>query len=456
MTTAATRPANAPSQNPAAISRAATDDAASFLRDFRSLSTIGETPGHGVDRQAGTAADAQARAWFTSLASQYGFRTETDRIGNLFALIEWNPGAPYVLVGSHLDSQPTAGKYDGAYGVAAALHAARRLADRAASKSPDDGTPPAVPKYNLAVVDWFNEEGCRFTPSMMGSSVYTGKLRADVALSITDTAGTSVREALTEIGHLGTGDGPAAAAYAEIHIEQGRSMEDSGTTIGLVHACWAAAKYTVTVHGEQAHTGSTVIADRKDALLGASRLVVLLREIADHFSGAVLHTSVGQLTVYPNSPVVVPSRVDLVMDLRTADEGVLATAKALLRAGIAAIETEANVSIEVEESHAWGINAYQPAGVALAAECAAELGLSYLRVFTLAGHDSINMKDVVPTVMLFVPSVDGISHNEREYTNDDDACAGVDMLTRVVERLCNGDLDDAASPEPGSRLEGTT
>lgn len=455
MTAAATHPAHVLTGHSGDAGQGAADDAASFLRDFRSLSAIGETPGHGVDRQAATAADAQARAWFTSLASQYGFRTETDRIGNLFALIEWNPGAPYVLVGSHLDSQPTAGKYDGAYGVAAALHAGRRLADRLASQSPDGGTPPAAPKYNLAVVDWFNEEGCRFAPSMMGSSVYTKKLPADVALSVTDTAGTSVREALADIGHLGCGEGPAAAAYAEIHIEQGRSMEDSGTTIGLVHACWAAAKYTVTVHGEQAHTGSTVIADRKDALLGASRLVVLLREIADHFSGAVLHTSVGQLTVYPNSPVVVPSRVELVMDLRTADEDILASAKALLRAGIATIETEANVNIDVAESHAWGINPYQPAGVALAAECAAELGLSHRQVFTLAGHDSINMKDVVPTVMLFVPSVDGISHNEREYTNDDDACAGVDMLTRVVERLCNGDLDDAASPAPGTEPKGT-
>jgi N-carbamoyl-L-amino-acid hydrolase len=324
MTAAATRPTHTLATNtlagPSADTRQATsDDAASFLRDFRSLSAIGETPGHGVDRQAATAADAQARAWFTSLASQYGFRTETDRIGNLFALIEWNPGAPFVLVGSHLDSQPTAGKYDGAYGVAAALHAGRRLADRAASTRSDGGTAAAAPKYNLAVVDWFNEEGCRFAPSMMGSSVYTGKLPADVALAVTDTAGTSVREALAEIGHLGSGEGPTPAAYAEIHIEQGRSMEDSGTTIGLVHACWAAAKYSVTVHGEQAHTGSTVIADRRDALLGASRLVVLLREIADHFTGAVLHTSVGQLTVYPNSPVVVPSRVELVMDLRTAD-----------------------------------------------------------------------------------------------------------------------------------------
>ncbi|ALV41310.1 Zn-dependent hydrolase [Pseudarthrobacter sulfonivorans] len=413
----------------------ATADAEAFLRDFRSLSAIGETPGHGVDRQAATAADAQSRTWFTSLAEQYGFRTEVDRIGNVFALLEWTPGAPYVLAGSHLDSQPTAGKYDGAYGVAAALHAGRRLAE---TTNPDD-----APKYNLAIVDWFNEEGCRFAPSMMGSSVYTGKLPAGEALAVTDNHGITVAEALDAIGHLGSGTGPRAAAYAEIHIEQGRSLEDSGTTIGLVHSCWAAVKYTATVHGEQAHTGSAVIADRKDALLGASHLVVLLREIANAFPGAVLHTSVGQLSVYPNSPVVVPSRVDLVMDLRSADEDVLASARQLLREGIARIEQEANVTIETAESHAWGVLPYQPAGVDLARDCAQKLELTSAPVFTLAGHDSINMKDIVPTVMLFVPSVDGISHNEKEYTHDDDVCAGVDLLTEVVARLCRGDLDGA-------------
>ena len=416
-----------------AESTTTTADARAFLRDFRSLSVIGETPGHGVDRQAATPADAQARTWFTSLAAQYGFRTEVDRTGNVFALLEWTPGAPYVLVGSHLDSQPTAGKFDGAYGVAAALHAGRRLAA---------GTGEA-PKYNLAIVDWFNEEGCRFAPSMMGSSVYTGKLPVEEALAVRDKHGTTVAQALEAIGHLGTGTGPTAAAYAEIHIEQGRSLEDTGATIGLVHSCWAAAKYSVTVHGEQAHTGSTVIADRKDALLGASMLVVLLREIADSFPGAVLHTSVGQLDVYPNSPVVVPSRVDLVMDLRSADEEVLAAAQTLLHEGIARIESEANVTIAVQQSHAWGLNPYQPAGVELARECADKLELSHAPVFTLAGHDSINMKDIVPTVMLFVPSVDGISHNEREYTNDHDACAGVDLLTEVVARLCRGELDGA-------------
>ncbi|MDH2391895.1 M20 family metallo-hydrolase [Streptomyces sp. HNM0663] len=409
-------------------------DSELFLRDFRSLSRIGETPGGGVDRQAATVADAQARAWFTALLSQYGFTVEVDAIGNVFGLLEWNPGAPYVLVGSHLDSQPLAGKFDGAYGVAAALHAGRRLAAGHA--------PGHRPKYNLAVVDWFNEEGSRFAPSMMGSSVFTGKMTAADALAIRDVEGVTVAEALAAIGHSGSGAGPAPAACAEIHIEQGRSLEDSGTTIGLVHSCWAAEKFTVTVRGEQAHTGSTVIADRRDALLGASRLVVLLRGLADRYPAGGLHTSVGQLTVLPNSPVVVPRQVDLTMDLRSADEEVLAEAKQLLKDGIKLIEDEVNVRIEVRGTHAWGVLPYPAAGVDLARECAECLGLTSRPVYTLAGHDSINMNDVVPTVMLFVPSREGVSHNEGEFTEEPDLCAGVDVLTEVVRRLCEGSLDD--------------
>jgi N-carbamoyl-L-amino-acid hydrolase len=404
-----------------------------FLRDWRSLSRIGQTPGGGVDRQAASVADAQSRSWFTTLLNQYGFTVRTDVIGNIWGLLEWNPGAPFVVVGSHLDSQPLAGKFDGAYGVAAALHAGRRLAE--------EGDADDRPTYNLAVVDWFNEEGSRFTPSMMGSSVYTDKLPAPTALATEDADGVTVAEALAAIGHTGSWTGPTPVAAAEIHIEQGRSLEDSGTTIGLVESCWAAEKFTVAVRGEQAHTGSTVIADRHDALLGASRLVVLLRELADRFPGGVLHTSVGQLTVVPNSPVVVPRRVDLTMDLRSADEDVLAEAKKLLGEGVKQIEQEAAVTIEVSESHAWGVRSYASAGVGLARECADALGLTSRPVQTLAGHDSINMNDVVPTVMLFVPSHEGISHHEGEYTTDADLCAGVDVLTDVVRRLCRGELD---------------
>lgn len=412
-----------------------TGNDASFIEDFVTLCTFGATPNGGVDRQAGSAADGEQRAWFTKLLRDQGFFVKFDKIGNQFGLLELVPGAPYVFVGSHMDSQPTAGRYDGAYGVLAAAHAAFRLT--ASYREAGSGKP----KYNIAVVNWFNEEGSRFSPSMMGSSVYTGKLDLGDALATTDPNGISVRESLEGINCLGEEPAPRAAYAAEIHIEQGRSMERDGITIGLVDSNWAANKYEFAVLGEQAHTGSTVIADRKDALLGASMLVVAAREVADHFLGA-LHTSVGQLDVYPNSPVVVPSKVSLLLDLRSADESVLAEADAMLHERVNTIESAANVQIEKSASHCWPVTPYQPEGVELAEKVAAGLGMSHRRVKTLAGHDSTNMKDLVPTVMLFVPSVDGISHNEHEYTHDDDIVAGVGMLTEVLENLLEGALDN--------------
>ena len=419
-------------------------DDADFLRDFRDMSEFGATPNGGVDRQAASEADGQQRRWLTGLLEARGFTVKFDRAGNQWGLYEVVPGAPFVVVGSHMDSQPTAGRYDGAYGVLAAAHAAFRLTESWAGGGRTQAA-TGGPQFNIAVVNWFNEEGCRFKPSMMGSSVYTGKLGLEAALATTDAAGTSVREALDAIGCRGDYDGPEAAYCAEIHIEQGRSMERDGVTIGLVNSNWAANKYEFVVHGEQAHTGSTVIEDRKDALLGASMMVVAARELADRFPG-VLHTSVGQLTVYPNSPVVVPSRVNLLLDLRSADEAVLAAADAALHERISEIERLANVGVERHHSHSWPVTPYQSEGVELAAKAAAELGLSSKQVMTLAGHDSTNMKDIVPTVMLFVPSVDGISHNEHEFTTDADTVAGVAMLTEVLGRLCHGALSVPVVP----------
>lgn len=407
---------------------------AAFLEDFATLSTFGATPGGGVERQAGSPADGEQRAWLTTLLRDKGFDVSFDQVGNQFGLLELNPDAPYVLVGSHLDSQPTAGRYDGAYGVLAAAHAAFALAAEWSA----DGT---TPRYNLAVANWFNEEGARFKPSMMGSSVYTGKMTADDVLATKDPAGITVREALEATSALGEGTGPKAAYAAEIHIQQGRSMEQDGVTIGVVDSNWAANKYQFEVHGEQGHTGSTVIADRHDALLGASMLVVAAREIADSLPDGAVHTSVGQLDVYPNSPVVVPSLVTLLLDLRSADEDLLAEADRALHERIRQIEQAARVEIRKTGSHCWPVTPYQPEGVALAEKAAANRGLPYARVKTLAGHDSTNLKDIVPTVMLFVPSVEGISHHEHEYTTDEDLIHGLNVLTDVVRDLCLGELD---------------
>ena len=406
-----------------------------FISDWNELSRIGAVPGtNGVERQAGSAADGEQRAWFERLLASRGFTVMRDEIGNQFGLLELTPGAPFVLVGSHLDSQPTAGRFDGAYGVLAGAHACFRVAE--ALEGSTERT-----KLNIAVVNWFNEEGSRFKPSMMGSSVFTEKLPLDIALATTDRAGTTVSQAMHALGELGDAPvfGPESArqvgAYAEIHVQQGRSMEEDGTTIGLVHATWAAHKFEFRVTGEQAHSGSTLMTDRRDALLGAAKLVVAARDLVDEFEAGLLHTACGEMNVYPNSPVVVASEVQLLLDLRSPSREVIEQAHASLMTTVDQIQQEDRIGIEITAEHSWDQNPYPEEGIEVAQRVAEDLGLPYDRVMTVAGHDSTNMKDQVPTVMLFVPSVDGISHNLNEYTRDEDLLAGLAHLTEVVRRL---------------------
>lgn len=406
----------------------------SFLADWAIHSQFGAVEGtNGVERQAASAADGEQRKWFAELLKSHGFTVQHDAIGNQFGLLELVPGAPYVLTGSHMDSQPTAGRFDGAYGVMASAHACFRVADELRAN-------PERAKFNLAVVNWFNEEGSRFKPSMMGSSVFTDKLSLEEALATEDPKGITVRDALDAIGERGEFTGLDVASYAEIHVQQGRSMEEDGVTIGLVNATWAAHKYDFLVKGEQAHSGSTLMVDRRDALLGAARLVVAARELVDEFEPEALHTACGELTVYPNSPVVVASEVRLLLDLRSPSAEVIRAAHERLMAVIERVQREDRVEIEIVAEHSWDQNPYPEDGVALAREVAEELGLTHDRVMTVAGHDSTNMKDLVPTVMLFVPSVNGVSHNLNEYTRDEDLLAGIDHLSGVIGKLAAGAL----------------
>ncbi|WGD37298.1 M20 family metallo-hydrolase [Lysinibacter sp. HNR] len=404
-----------------------------FLADFAEMSVCGATPGGGVDRQAATPEDHKTRAWFSGWLARHGFTESVDAIGNQFGMCELLPGRPWVLVGSHLDSQPLAGRYDGAYGVLAGAYAATRVLDQITDQTLN-------PQFNVAVVNWFNEEGSRFAPSLMGSSVFTGKLPLEKALATRDHVGVTVAEALGG-GTVAHGPAPTlseVAHYAEIHIEQGRVLEDSGINIGLVDRTWAASKYRVRVVGSQSHTGSTRMEDRQDALYGASLIITAVRELTEEFEPGRLHSSVSELYVLPNSPVTVAREVTMNVDLRSPDEAVLARAVEMLAVRVAECEARSRTRVLVEPTHSWGLLAYPPAGVALARSAARELGLSYTEVMTVAGHDSTNLKDVVPTVMLFVPSVAGISHNEMELTRDGDALRGVRLLTEVLGRLVSG------------------
>ncbi|KAA9393677.1 M20 family metallo-hydrolase [Kocuria coralli] len=416
------------------------DIAQRFLEDFHHVATIGATEHQGVERQAATDADRRTRDWFTAFARERGWQVECDHIGNLFATVELRPGAPAVLTGSHLDSQPRGGRFDGAYGVLASLHAAAEIERRVR-----DGQ--LRPDYNLVVVDWFNEEGSRFAPSIMGSSVYTGLMDRDEIAAVRDAEGTSVGEALAAIGYLGTSTGPEeVAGYAEIHIEQGRILEQEGIALGAVDSSWYTQKLDIEVLGEQSHTGATAMADRRDALVGAAQVIMLVRDICSEFPDGTLVSSVGQMTVEPNSPIVVNSRVHLVADLRANDPVIVQQARDRLMERFQRAAEAERLEIVARDFDIRPNRYYPEAGVALQERVAAELGLSVRRMQTMAGHDSVAMNTITPSVMMFIPSVDGVSHCEREFTEDGDMVNGVHALTAVLAELLTGALDGVEYP----------
>jgi beta-ureidopropionase / N-carbamoyl-L-amino-acid hydrolase len=408
-------------------------NASEFLSDFHHVATIGATPRDGVERQAATDTDRQTRDWFAGAIRDAGWELRVDGIGNMFGLLEWTPGAPYILLGSHLDSQPLAGRFDGAYGVLAALHAAKAL-DAEVSASGER------PRFNLAVVNWFNEEGSRFAPSIMGSSVFAGLFERDEMLRVRDLEGTAVRQALDMIGYLGTDEGPDVAGYAEIHIEQGRILEREGHTIGLVDSSWYTQKLDIEVLGEQSHTGATAMADRHDALVAASKIILQVHDVTGDFPEEALVSSVGQLTLEPNSPIVVARRVHLVADLRSGDPAIVAAARESLLRDIDRLAREHDLTINVKDFDIRPIRRFPENGLELSEKVAANLGLSARRIQTMAGHDSVALNTMTPTVMLFIPSVDGVSHCEREFSTDADMTAGLAMLTGVARELVSGAL----------------
>lgn len=409
-------------------------EAKDFISDFHQTWEFGATAHNGVDRQAGTKAHGELRDWFTAKARAAGFEIKIDSIGNVFALLSFVDGADYVLTGSHLDSQPLGGRFDGCFGVIAALHAAIELKRRV-----EEGA--LEPIYNLAVVDWFNEEGARFAPSIMGSSVMCGLFDLDEMLDVCDSKGITVKAALESIGYLGSDVAPSAAAYAEIHIEQGRLLERNATAIGAVTQSWYTQKLYVDVIGEQSHTGATIMADRHDALPAAALIVLKTEQVVEEFEPEQIVTSVGQFDVEPNSPIVVPRQVSLVIDLRAHRRSDVEKARRILVDYCAEVASSRNITIHAQDFDIRDHQVYPDDGVELTEKAAANTGISCMRIETMAGHDSVALNRIVPTVMTFVPSEGGVSHCEREFTSDRDLVNGLVVHTETLSRLLTGELD---------------
>lgn len=394
------------------------------------FSACGSTGGGGITRLAASPADGQARDLLRDCLKRLGAEIRIDRVGNLFGLLPLarNPHAPLVMLGSHLDSQTGAGRLDGTYGVAAAILAAETLAREA-----EAGRTFAA---DLCVVNWTGEEGARFRPSLLGSGVYAGRREADAVLALCDEAGVSLGDALAAIGYAGAdAPPPMPSCYLELHVEQGTVLEQSGAVIGAVTRNWGAAKLDAVFSGEQAHTGPTPMEKRRDALLGAAYAIAELRALADRFSGR-LHTSVGRIRVVPNSANVVPARVEIAAELRSADDALLAEATALAEAVFERAAARAGVAMSVPTREVRGIRALPAAVSDLVAACAEAEGLACRRLDTVAGHDALSLLDRCPTGLIFVPSLGGIAHNEAEATAPRDLEAGLAVLTRAARRLC--------------------
>lgn len=396
-------------------------DGKRLWQSLMELAKVGATPKGGVKRLTLTDEDRRARDLFCQWAREAGLTVEIDGIGNLFARRAGaDPSLPPVAMGSHLDSQPSGGKFDGAYGVMAGLEVLRTLNDA--------GIRTRAP---VEVVSWTNEEGSRFTPMLMGSGVFSGVFTLEHVRAQKDLDGVTAGDALSKIGYAGSARPHKLGAYFEAHIEQGPVLENEGKTIGVVLGALGQRWYDVTVTGQDAHAGPTPMELRKDALIGASRLVLEVNRIARTFPDTARGT-VGFLQVKPNSRNVIPGEVRTTVDFRNAKASTLDAMCEDLKRAAKLIEAECRVSIELRENVYFKPCEFDPALVGHVRAAAAALGHSHRDIVSGAGHDAVSIARIAPAAMVFVPCEGGISHNEIENATPADLAAGCDVLLHAA------------------------
>jgi N-carbamoyl-L-amino-acid hydrolase len=383
---------------------------------------IGGTEKGGVRRLTLTDLDRQVRDWFKAACEGLGCTVTVDEVGNMFAV---RPGkrddiAP-IAMGSHLDTQPTGGKFDGILGVLGGLEALRTLVDL--------GYETNAP---VMLVNWTNEEGSRFAPAMLGSGVFAGVFDRAYADAREDRQGETFGAALDAIGYRGevkAGAVPMSAMF-ELHIEQGPILEAEGKTIGIVQGVQGMRWYDVTVTGKEAHTGSTPMMLRKNALLGAAKLFEAVDRIAKARLPAV--GTVGLVEVKPNSRNVIPGEVFFSVDFRNPDAAVLAEMEAEFARAVDAVRDETGLSVDWKRIWDSPPVVFDADCVASVAEGAAAAGYAAREIVSGPGHDAAYIARICPTSMIFVPCKDGISHNEAEDTSFDECAAGAQVLLNAV------------------------
>ena len=383
---------------------------------------IGATAKGGICRLTLTDLDRQVRDWLKAQWQALGCAVSVDEVGNMFARRAGrNPDLPPIAIGSHLDTQPTGGKFDGPLGVLAALEALRTLHDHERTTNAP-----------VELVNWTNEEGARFAPAMLASGVFAGVFTADYAYARTDRDGKSFGEELKRIGYRGP-DKAGARKFAgmfELHIEQGPVLEHENRMIGIVQGAQGVRWYDIAIAGEEAHAGAMPMKLRKNALVGAARVIERVDAIARDLPNAV--GTVGVIENKPNSRNVIPGEVFLTVDFRHPETMGLDWLEAQLREALADVLPP--LQLTYRESRIWASPPvhFSPDLIDCVRVAVETAGFSHRDIVSGAGHDSVYIARVAPTTMIFVPSRGGISHNEAEWTTQEQCAAGAQVLLNAV------------------------
>ena len=397
-------------------------DGARLWDSLMEMAKIGATEKGGNCRLALTDLDREGRDLFVRWCREAGCSIRVDRMGNIFAR---RPGKrddmPPVVTGSHLDTQPTGGKFDGVYGVLAGLEVVRALNDH--------GYETDAP---VEVAVWTNEEGSRFAPSMIASGVFAGVYTLEQGLECRDLDGRTIGGELSRIGYAGEEPcgGTPIRAYFEAHIEQGPILEAEGKTIGVVTGAQGLYWYDITVTGMESHAGSTPMNRRRDPMVGAARMMGEINRLALDTPGGV--TTVGMAQVSPGSRNVIPGQVWFTVDCRHPVPETLSAMDGAVRETCRRIAEELGLEETIEVTGHTPTVAFHPKQVEAVRTAAAEAGYPHMDIVSGAGHDACYINRVAPTAMIFVPCEDGISHNETESATPEDLAAGCDVLLRAI------------------------
>jgi beta-ureidopropionase / N-carbamoyl-L-amino-acid hydrolase len=387
------------------------------------MATIGPGIAGGNNRQTLTDADGEGRHLFARWCADAGMTMGVDTMGNMFATrAGTDPDALPVYMGSHLDTQPTGGKYDGVLGVLGALEVVRSLNDAGVRT-----------RHPIVVTNWTNEEGARFAPAMLASGVFAGIHTEDYAKSRRDPDGKVFGDELARIGWVGDEVVGARKMHAmlELHIEQGPILEAEGKQIGVVTHGQGLWWLEITLTGKDAHTGSTPMHMRVNAGLGMARITERVHQIAmSHQPNAV--GAVGQVFVHPNSRNVIPGRVVFTVDIRSPEQAKLDAMKAEVLRAAHAVAAELGLGCAIEDVGHFDPVTFDPGLVKIVRQSAEKLGYSHMDIVSGAGHDACWINRVAPTVMVMCPCVGGLSHNEAEEISPEWAAAGTDVLLHAV------------------------